>query len=736
MKKRFFALLATGLLVFLNLPPLRASRPQQWNVSTQDQFLKGEFKGVAVSSDGQISPAPALEMVLDTEQAYIHSALADKSGNLYLGTGNDGKIFRIPKRGQGSEWAKLDENGVFALAVDSLNRVYAGTSPGGKVYRLEEGGRSEIFFNPREKFIWALAIDGGNNLFVGTGPKGIIYKVTPQGQGSVFYDSSESHIVSLTWDPNGNLLAGSAPEGMLYRISKSGSPFVVYDSSMEEIKAVATDRYGNIFAAGLSFENVDKAAASKDGDKKKSPVTIRFKLPSVDKADEDEESVEIEGTRKGKKLELYRIDKDNLVDTLYTEDSSMAFDLLIRNDGQVLVATSDKGRIVSISPRKTLRLLAQSDDDQVTRLIEVEGTIYAATSNLGKVYRLSAKPPDKGVYESESLDAKMTSSWGKIRWRVVGAGPKIFSRSGNTAKPDSTWSDWSGPYTENSGSQILSPPARYLQWKAEFAGSGSAFSPGDALEAVEVSYLQKNMAPAVTKITVHSAGSAFVKLPTANQAAGVSLGGPDNAHLLSLPSSIRKLNSQSIVPPPREVFVPGARSVSWTAADPNDDDLVFALYYRADNEKDWKLAAKELKDSFFTLDGASLPDGVYRFRIVASDLPSNPPSDAAEGETVSKPFVISNSVPAVSVSAPQVQGKAATIRFTARAQFSHIYQAEYSLDGGHWTIVYPQDGIADSDSEDYSFELKNLSSGEHLLTVRVVDSVGNIGAGKASFATP
>ncbi len=722
-----FALVAGSLL---------ASRPAQWNISTQEEFLNGEFTGVAVSSDGKLSPAPALESVLDTGEAFIHSVAADKTGNLYVGTGSNGKIFRIPPGGRGSEWAKLDENGVFALAVDSQGRVYAGTSPNGKVYRLSAGGQAETFFNPREKFIWALAVDSSDNIYVGTGPKGIIYKVTAQGNDSVFYDSGESHIVSLAWDREGNLLAGSSPGGLLFRIGRDGSAFVLYDSDMDEIRAIASDRYGNIFAAGLSFSEVDKPSTSgqDDSEQKKPAVTISFKRSA--KTDDSGESVEIEGTRQGKKLEIYKIDKEQLVDKLYSEDSSLVFDLLVRDDGTLLAATSDKGRVVAITPSRMLRLLAQSPDDQVTRLIDVGGTIYAATSNLGKVYRLGASPAGKGVYESQALDAGITAAWGKIRWSTTqsGKGPAIFTRSGNTTKPDKTWSEWSGPYTEPTGSQVLSPAARYLQWKAEFTSSGgSALAAGNELESVTVHYLQKNVAPILSKVTVFGAGTALMKLPTANQFAGTSLGGPDSAHLLSLPEAIRKLDSQIVNPPPRQVYVPGARSVSWSAEDPNDDDLVYSVYYRGEGESEWRLAGKNLTDTFLTIDGASLADGSYAFKVKASDQPSNPQGQALEAELVSKPFDVANTVPAVNLSQPQVQGNSATVDFSARVHASTIYQSEYSLDGGDWSIVYPKDGIADSAAEDYTLSLKGLSAGEHVVTIRVVDSVGNLGTAKVAL---
>ena len=43
---------------------------------------------------------------------------------------------------------------------------------------------------------------------------------------------------------------------------------------------------------------------------------------------------------------------------------------------------------------------------------------------------------------------------------------EISTRSGNTRTPDETWSDWSSAYADAAGSPIVSPRARYLQWRA------------------------------------------------------------------------------------------------------------------------------------------------------------------------------------------------------------------------------------------------------------------------------
>ncbi len=722
MLKRRFSLIPLGIFILLFSNLLFASHPEKKVTSTFDEFLDGEFDGVSVTSDGQLIRSPAFDELMDTKEAFVYSAVFNRTGALFVGTGNNGRVFRIDPAGSGELLVKLDQAGVYALAVDSQNRLYAGTAPDGKVYRISAQGEAQQFYDPGEKYIWDLAFDSENNLYVATGPRGIIYKVSPSGTGEQLFDSEDIHIVSLEWDLDGNLLAGSSPGGFLYRITKGGKPFVLLDSSLEEIKSVAVDRYGNVFVAALS------------GGPKPEAETEATTSSSTSETKAEETTVKIVGAGNGKKLEVYRIDKDYLIDTIYTSDDELVFDMVVRDDGSVLLATGNKGRIMAVSPRKFATLLVESEEEQVTRLLENNGTVYAATSNLGKVFKLGTKPPAKGVYEAVVVDAKMVAKWGTIRWVVsnpeADVGIQVFTRSGNTRTPDRIWSDWEGPYNEPQGSQITSIHARFLQWKIEFgpeARGESLLSQSNAVDSVSVSFLQRNMAPKMVEFTVHAAGVAFAKYPQANSSGGVPPGGPAGAHANSLPKQIRELETPKITTPLRKGYIPGARSFSWKAEDENGDSLLYSLYYRQENEASWKLLVKDLTDSSYTMDGLSFGDGIYFARIVASDKASNPLDQALEDRLESKAFVIANSLPVVEWKDVRSQDSTVSAGFSAETTGSSIYQVEIAIDTDRWEVVFPEDGVTDESQEDFVVTLSDLKSGPHTLKVRVVDEVGNLG---------
>jgi hypothetical protein len=738
MKKSTLFVCTIWLLGWTSL--LDATEPARWVISEQREFLLGELDGVSVTSDGKLILAPVLESLFETEEAFIYSAVVDDAGTLYLGSGNNGKIFQISSQGRAVEWADMEEPAVYALAIDSGGRFYAATGPNGKVYRINSRGEAQLFFDPQEKYIWTLAADRQSNLLVGTGPRGIIYKVDPQGQGDVFYDSNEAHITSLEWDLDGNLLAGTSPGGLLFRFSSGGAPFVVYDSALQEIKAMAVDRYGNIFAAGLS--RPQQLPQDPPAGQAAAEAGTPSQGPNGGLDTPREETVQIAGTEQGAQLQIYKIDKDNLVDILYSSNEELAFDLLVRDNGNLLVGTGNKGRIISIDPRKFVTFLAEAPEQQITQLLESQGKIYAATSNLGRVFQLLSEPSTAGVYESQAMDARMLSSWGVIGWRTSqpdSSSIRVYTRSGNTEVPDQTWNDWKGAYSDARGSQIDSAPARFLQWKMEFSADGNATSlgsRGEAVESVTISYLQRNMAPQVNSITIHPPGLALAKVVIPNVGTGMAPGGPDQAHIRSLPRSIRAIGTSNVQPPPRRVYTPGAQSISWVGTDPNRDDLLYSVYIRGQGERSWRLVKDGLSENYYTLDGVSLPDGTYTARVVVSDRASNPAQQALEGELVSKPLVIANTLPLLEIEAPQLEGGRTVLKFKARSQASLIHQTEYSVDSGEWYILFPEDGIADSGSEQYILGTEEMDPGEHAITIRVVDSVGNIGTGRMSISIP
>src|SRR2546421_10276197 len=245
----------SAALVLMAASKTRAGGPVVWETDSRVELLGGEAHGVSVTDTGALMLAPQFTQVFNTEQAYVWSSTADAAGNVYLGTGHDGKIFRVGQDGKGALLYDAAELDVTALVVGRDGALYAGTSPDGKVYRITSDGKAEVFFDPPDKYIWSLALMSDGSLAVGTGDTGKLYRVRAAGakpESSVLIDTNETHIISLAVEKDGNLIAGTDPGGLVLRVSPEGKAFALFDSPLREIHSLALSADGSIYALALS----------------------------------------------------------------------------------------------------------------------------------------------------------------------------------------------------------------------------------------------------------------------------------------------------------------------------------------------------------------------------------------------------------------------------------------------------------------------------------------------------
>lgn len=711
MKKLFFLLTFVFTLTVL----IQAAEPTIWTVNTRSEILKGDSKGVSIDETGTIVLAPKLNEVFNTQQSYVWSTVADPAGNVYLGTGNDGKIFKVDAGGKGALFSDLAELDVTALAIGKDGSLYAGTSPDGKVYKIDASGKADIYFDCPDKYIWSLAVLNDGSLAIGTGENGKIYKVKAANaapQSSLLFDSSETHIISMAVDRSGNLFAGTDSNGIVLRITPEGKAFAVLDAALREIHELSVAPDGSVYALALS-EAASTARPNPstvkgtDGDGNNVVVAV-----TATEATTTEQPPKSRYDLTAAKSAVYRILPDGSNEIIWSSSSVTGFSLYAHqtNNG-VLLGTSDKGRIYNITRDGRETLLLQTNEGQVSRIISDGKKLYATSSNAGKLYNFGSETLTEGSYESSVRDAKNSALWGRIWWNGTG-NVMIQTRTGNTAKPDETWSDWSAALTDAKGGQISSPRARFMQWRATLRSSAS-------LNDVSVSYLANNIAPEILSIQLLPTSVGLFANPPQIVDPNIEALGIDPA-VFGLPAAVQI--------PPRRAFQKGARALQWTTEDRNGDKLEYSLYYRGINEKDFKLLRDNLRDNFFTLDGLALADGRYVFKVVAKDSLSNPLSLALSGERISEPIDIDNTAPQViTVGTPQFSGDKVRVSFEATDVSSYINRAEYSIDGGEWQSVYADDGISDSPKERYTFELTLKNPGEYSVTLRVFDESGNIG---------
>jgi hypothetical protein len=274
------------------------------------------------------------------------------------------------------------------------------------------------------------------------------------------------------------------------------------------------------------------------------------------------------------------------------------------------------------------------------------------------------------------------------------------------------------------GEQIASPAARFIQWRATLRANPVLSREPAQLYSVVVAYLPRNQAPEVTSVAALPPGVALQELPLAVDPSIASSGLDPQLFGVALSA------------PPRRFFQKGSRSLVWQASDPNDDSLVFRLYYRTVGDHNWHMLADNVTQTYYSIDGNRLPDGSYLFKVEASDLPGNPGDAALTSEFVTTVVEIDNTPPAIKTGQPTTSGQTTEILFDVSDSTSRVVRGEYSVDGGPWQLVFPQDGIADSSRESYKIRVTFTKTGEHVIAFRAADSSSNVGTSKVTVSLP
>lgn len=747
MSKQFPCRLLQALVVLSVTASVLAAVPTFWRLESQDDFLTGDTDGVSISSDGTISLAPTAQVLDEATDPHFWSLALDESGNVYMGSGNDGRIYKVDSSGTSSLVVDTNELQVHALAVDRRGTLYAGTSPRGAVYRIApEVGTHEVLFDPDDRYVWALAVDSRNNVIVATGDDAKIYRVTPSGESEILFASEETHIVSLAIDSSDTIYAGTESNGLVLEVDTNGSTSVLFDTPFQEVSAITTDSRGNVFVATIQSSTratrapSPPATPSRDATTTAQGATATVTVTTSASPMVSTSSTTSSASSSSARGAVYRIDPDGAAEELWTSGADTPLSLTLVRDDRIMVGTGKDGRVFLIGQDKNNSLLLSVEADQVSGIqMASSGQTFLVTSNPAKLYRLDQGRRTEGIYHSPTKDTETVSSWGRIRWEArtpSGTSVQLQTRTGNSADPDNTWSEWSPDYTNANGEQIQSPRGRFFQWRAVLSSSGETTPEVMNVTAV---YLQQNLPPDVSDITIHPPGRSFQKpIVTTGQIEILGMNGTLSDRVDSGMSGMNPAaangSPMNVTAMSRPMYHKGIQTVTWNATDPNNDELEFDVQYRAEGETLWRVLREGLTSPVIAWDTVAMPDGRYSLKIIASDSPGNPADVARTGERTSKSFEVDNTPPRVEnlTTTPVTNGH--RVSFVARDHNSPVKSVEYAVNSGPWNVVFPVDGIADSSQESFDFQIDGYrDGGVYTLVVKLTDSLENTATARAEL---
>jgi hypothetical protein len=704
-------LTAAAMLAFPAVSP--AAKVKVWHHNNASQYDKARLKDAVVTSEGAIRLSRQLQPLVALDVAHVWDMVEDRSGNLWIATGDEGKIFKVSPEGKATLAYTSEDSQVLCLAAGADGSIYAGTGPSGLVIRIRAGSKADVIARSLGTYVWCLALDdAGETIFAGTGPKGHIYRVTPDGKATVFYSVKQEHILCLALGGNGTVYAGVDKSGLVYRIDARGKGFVLYQAPQDEIRSLVvtadavyagtsapTKRRG-VTGAGTAadvFSSAAKVSALKvsatkpaKSDKGKKAATIQSSSTSSSESSKSGGAPSIAPPSSGENS-LYRIAADGTVREIFREKAMLLS--LLRHDDRFFIGTGMDGQLFEVSEATRERSeVIRLDHGQIHRLLrKKDGAIVVGTGDPGKLYVLRDQLAPKGTMLSEVLDAKIISKWGSLRWKAstpTGTAVTVAVRTGNLAEPDETWSDWSEEQTDARQAMVTAPTARFLQYRVTLTTTNPTVSP--ALRGLAIRYMTTNQAPEVTSIEV-----------------------PDlDAVNLENPKKIK---------------------IKWTATDPNEDELTYTLYVKKEGWKSWVRLEEDFENKEIEWDTTTTPSGVYQAKVVASDRKDNAPRDALSGERISSPFVVSHTPPTVTVKVAGMDGEKVVLEAAATHPLVRLTSASFAVNGKKWTNVFPTDGLFDSKKETFRFTTAVLKPGTYVLVLKVSDAAGNTGSGDVVF---
>lgn len=649
----------------------------------------GQSSGMVVTSRGSLFAGPRVEPYGSPfpapGPAQVWSMVGDEAGNVYLGTGPDGQVFKVTPGGETTLFFQAAETMVTALAFTRDGDLLAAAAPGGVIYRIGPDGHGEVWSETDELYVWALAAAPGDRVYAGTGQRGRILELDADGRFDLLFDSDESHIVSLSTLAGGALLAGGADRGLIYRIDSEGHAMVLHDDDLSEVVALVPD--GETVVAALL--DPPESEVQRPVLRLRLPDRVQVGSSSETAADalEEDAGPTLHGVIEGipasaepavKRVRgrVIRIDAAGGSTEIWSSSREAPHSLLSDGKGQVYFGTGEPGRLYRVGRDGVVSLLATLEEAQVTGILATSRAVLLSTANPARVHRLGQAGGEPGEFLAKPIDAGGPARWGSIRWSPSQAArTEFYTRSGNSGRPDDTWSAWSPAMKDGSASRIVNPDGRFLQWRVRQSVQGER---GVELSRVTLTYELYNRAPRIDGFRADSPGE----------------------------------------------WVRGPVTFRWEAEDPDGDPVQVSVEYRAAGSEEWSVAGVVSTgegSGSLTWDTGPLAEGEYEVRAGGTDQPANP---YGEGRTtVVRPglhLVVDRTPPVVEW---RVVGSG-SVEVWVEDELSMLRPLELLRDGELRFTARPEDGVCDSAREVFLVVLPAGSGGEW--SIRGADAAGNV----------
>jgi len=575
-----------------------------------------------------------------------------------------------------------------------------------------------------ESYVWALTPGSHGELYLAAGSPAAVYKVTGRLTATRLAVLPAANALDVVMNDDGTLLVATQGPGLIYRIDPDAPeiPRVLYEPAQEEVRQFARGPEGDWYALAMTRKSESDAQNTND-----QTVDVEMMNGSLGGSTTNGEQTPPE------LVGIYRIDSEGLVRQVWGGNATLLAMVHHPHWGWLAAGVQEKEQpeaaLFVLEPPIQSRPVATWDAGDILDLIVLaakgQEALVVCQAHPGRIVKLEDRPTSLATAISEPIDGGLPIHWGRLHWQgqVPPDGRFRWSvRGGARSVPDETWTEWSDSWTDQDHSIPLAP-SRFLQWRVQMEGARA----GAYIAQVTVSGFEPNSPPQILQFQLERAGEIYL---------GGLLSREENV-TETFPSGLRAEYSISSRNDRRAGIYRAApvrslRTFTWLVFDPNEDRLEFRLAYQRLGDETWRPVGPAGSEFLRSWDTATVPDGDYVVRLVASDRPDNPASQALSSQQLSPPFTVDNTPPEVEKFKATRTEQGFTISLQVRDRTSALAEAWLELPDGTRERLDPVDSICDSHTEkfdaQFSFpQVDQLAPPEPWrVRVEIADRLGNV----------
>ena len=461
-------------------------------------FSAGELKEIySAKPQNQKDDEPNDSNIVEAEQhlanEHIFAMAADVSGRLLVGiSGRKCALYRLEKGEMKILFEPDDANYIFAITIDKAGDIYLGTGPQGKIYRLDSLGKNaQLIADTPDKNILSLAAGGDGRIYAGSDTRGLVYRIDPRTKDiRVLYDSDQQEITAVLFSGDEIYAAATSAEVIkaearfTAQAPPAGRPEQKLEPQEEEPpEGDGGDESGDNDSGGLKLQIANTKEASEEKTPERKAMPVRPQRPAQASF-------------------LYKITEEGFVTDIFSETA--VFFCLAKSDGSLLVGTGNDAQLYSVDPNSEQQAIIYDDPiaSQITAVAVRGADTFVGTANPAKLIKLGKDFSREGTYTSDLVDADQPAKWGKLQ--IEADIPRdcnvlVSSRSGNVKDVnDPSFSDWTNLQDVTGPVQLKCPAGRFCQYKLVLRGDEKSTP---IVREVALASTVPNLAPRVESVS-------------------------------------------------------------------------------------------------------------------------------------------------------------------------------------------------------------------------------------------